>query len=138
MFTTYATTDLCTFVINASTFKVLHVFPVIQLILPSVFSQKQPGARSVITLLGSVCYHNCCHFFIFHLIMVYLTILSIYQAMKHQMHGCGVSVRMGLDFHQTSYRQILRVKIVYWFHSVVFAATVSDLLSDKKDPKTIW
>jgi len=57
--------------------------------------------------------------------------------MKHQMHGCVVSVRMGLDFHQTLYRQILRVKIVYWFHSVVFAATISDLLSDKKDSKTI-
>ena len=49
-----------------------------------------------------------------------------------------VSVGMGLDFHQTLYRQILRVKVVYWFHLVVFAATISDHLSDKKDSKTIW
>jgi len=48
-----------------------------------------------------------------------------------------VSVRMGQDFHQTLYRQILRVKTVYWFHSVVSAATIPRHLSDKKDSKTI-
>ena len=48
-----------------------------------------------------------------------------------------VSVGMELDFHQTLYRQILRVKIVYRFHSVVPAATTSDLLSGKKDSRTI-
>ena len=49
------------------------------------------------------------------------------------MYICVVSVGMGLDFHQTLYQQILWVKFVYRFHSVVFAATISDLLSDKKD-----
>jgi hypothetical protein len=34
---------------------------------------------------------------------------------------------MGLDFHQTLYRQILRVKSVYWLHLVVFAATIERL-----------
>jgi len=52
----------------------------------SVFAETT-GSQSVITLLSSV----CCHLFTFYLIMVYLTTLSIYQAVKHQMHGCLVN-----------------------------------------------
>jgi len=48
------------------------------------------------------------------------------------------SVRQsGLDFHQILYRQILRVKGRVAFQWVVFTATISEYLSDKKDSKTI-
>ena len=45
---------------------------------------------------------------------------------------------MELDFYQTLYRQILRLKGRIAFHSVVFAATILEHLSDKKDSKTIY
>jgi len=63
-----------------------------------------------------------------------------YEGLKSKVYKCNVnvvSVGMGLDLHQTLYRQILQLKIVYRFHLTVFDATISNHLSDKKDSKTI-
>jgi len=49
---------------------------------------------------------------------------------------CSVC-QSGLDFYQILYRQILRVKGHIVFQWVVFTATISEYLSDKKDSKTI-